>query len=126
MRLSCYDLVCQELSCDETQRRSTVAESDVVAGESGKLAEDRLSVTRDRLRTDTIGVESKAGIAFENRRCFGKEALNRGILDLVGAVWIPDDFLFRPCRVEYERARGRGPHSDAGSVQNSLKGNIDG
>src|SRR5918998_6796128 len=76
MKLPCHDLICQKLACDQTQRRSAVAEGDVVAGDPGKLAEDRLSVPWDGLRTNAIGVESKVRVAFENRRCFGKEALN--------------------------------------------------
>jgi hypothetical protein len=102
-----------------------MAEGDVVAWDPGKLAEDRLSVPRNGLRTDPIGVESKARIACEDRRCFSEKALNGRVLHLEGAIWTPDDLLFRPSGVEHERARGRGPHRDAGGVENSPQCDID-
>ncbi len=76
VRLSCHDLIRQKLACDETQGRSAMAEGDVVAGDPGKLAEDRLAVPWNGLRTDAIRVGIEPWISFQNGRCFGEKALN--------------------------------------------------
>jgi hypothetical protein len=76
MRLPGQDLIREEFPCDQSKRRATMAESDMITRNAWKLTEDRLTISRNGFRTDAIGVESKLGISLKYRGRLSKEALN--------------------------------------------------